>query len=622
MTTPIEIPQSRMRRSHPNKIHTINTTSHLSKSSPAFSFLSSPPPMSAPVSNSPFKTNVGRSRSSSRSGGVVFNTRPRAASEAARTAMEAMIQTRLDIITKRLDRFNTQSQEIQIQTEQLAKSFQEKAKRLYKVEDHLLRVQGKPGLSEAYLEDGPRRRRLTNDLDELSMGVRTLRRKFQAASTAVSAINWLSNLKDSGEQGSALTDKNTDLAATDHGLESTALHPSSSPALGAFGKKEGQVLQYILTAQELFSNDSSSEDAAALPSSGLNSPPLTPRGPLFGSSLLSKGLEDHHYSHTHKSRPLSIIPDLEDLAESLEQLSSAIQESTNTEASSVQHNNVRDTDEEPRPEFMQVFSPPSPASPTTRTTTGISTTATTSGLTEPTMQWPARAETGGAFAFSEPTTGTDAEKAAVAQRREQQEHEEQHELADTSRNRQQTQQHQQRSDNNDANESEQLDADTSKEEAKNGTSLQEDQAAATAAPKHPEPILSSSTAATTEILDQQQRSIQDGPSSTENDGTPEDKTDGWVQALWRLLVRAEYFLLGTAVLGAMMPDNLIALCAGFLSATMYGILVVRHRLTASPGKDAPHPPNAASIAAGHKKRVADAVGSRSKGTASTRRAKN
>jgi hypothetical protein len=74
--------------------------------------------------------------------------------------------------------------------------------------------------------------------------------------------------------------------------------------------------------------------------------------------------------------------------------------------------------------------------------------------------------------------------------------------------------------------------------------------------------------------------------------------DTWVQFLWKILIRLEYFLLGTAVLGAMMPESLLALCAGFLSAILYGALVVRHRILAAPESEAPQPPKGATRVTG------------------------
>ncbi|KAI8599475.1 hypothetical protein EDD21DRAFT_379757, partial [Dissophora ornata] len=478
------------------------------------------------------KSIAGRSRSSSRSGGVVFTTRPRAASEAARTAMEAMIMARLDRITKRLGKFNAQAQDLHMQTQQLAQAFQGKARRMYMVEDHLLRIQGKPGLSEAYLENGgaTRQRRLTDDLEELSMGVRSLRKKFQAAGTVVST-------EREGLQG--------DL----HGIEPSAT-ADSEPAIGDNGDPQGPVRKKEVWAPEKISTapDSSStlSDLAEqvrisspkdslespqhqTPPSGLRSPPLTPRAPLSGSLLLQpKGLEDRPY----RSRPLSIIPDLEEPSsvtpvtlmmatalsdKDLSSLGPNAPGSSSEQQKQRHQTNVYDINNEPRPVGMHahVFSLPA--------STSSAPTTSASGV----------------------TNGSNIQQARANQETE---------------------------------------------EIETATALHEP---------------------TTEQKTEAQGSTQignDGRNTGEDENGPSQ--EGWIQALWRFLVHAEYFFLGTAVLGAMMPDNVFALCAGFLSAVMYGILIVHHRLTARLGKEVPHPPTEQATADQKGRAVANVASSK------------
>ncbi|KAG0301079.1 hypothetical protein BGZ98_008627 [Dissophora globulifera] len=335
----------RVPRHQPVKIHTINTSSytpttsssHFSISSPLPFLNSPPPPMSASAfstsansytassrrnrSNSnvsitarKFDTNTittGRSRSgSSSSGGVVFTTRPRAASAAARSTMEAMIQTRLDEITKRLDKFNAQAQGVHLQTEQLGQAFLEKARRLYKVEDHLLRLQGKPGLSEEYLEGEPQPRSLTDDLEELRLGVKTLRRKFQAAGTVATTVGWWKKLRDTDNSDKALE------VTTDD-------HDDSDFTQGVVHKKDSVPLHMLFAPPDTPLN--STDELSDQPNDPspplkqrfleLGTPPLTPDGSLSGSSLLQPRMPENHrhfFTPNLTSRPLSPIQDLEE----------------------------------------------------------------------------------------------------------------------------------------------------------------------------------------------------------------------------------------------------------------------------------------------------------------------
>ncbi|KAF8962385.1 hypothetical protein BGZ46_001173 [Entomortierella lignicola] len=538
---PIAIPPPKHPQRHqPVKIHTLNSSSfssfHLSKSPSSMSFLNSPPPMTPPMApKSPFHNNVGRtgrSRSSSRSGGVVFTTRPRADSEAARTAMEAMIQARLDQITKRLERFNSQSHELHAKTQQLDKVFHEKSKRLYMVEDHLLRLQGKPGLSESNPVIGRRPRRLTNDLDELSMGVKTLRRKFQIAGSTVATVGWRKQLKDVRDQWQPIDSEIVDI----ENLNQNRTHLMASPI-----KNDGQI-----SSKPIFINPNSSTSSldsiyhlanSALDSSedaehrslGLRSPPITPKG----TSLLSKGLEERHFL---KSRPLSIIPDLEEPQSYLASSpgDDGVHETTSTplvatgtfvkglsssfeqQQQQRRQNLVHSIAGEPR--SLADFTPPSPSSPIS------------------------------AAAAAEVTTSTKWYKDAAA----------------TESDEPKTKKY---------------------ETVQAQVHLKEDRA-------------TQASTLSTKSNDQQE-ALRDKEEDKSSSG-------GWIQALWRLLIRAEYVLLGTAVLGAMMPDNFIALIAGFLSAIMYGILIIHHRLTAPPGKEAPHPPTNEQLEVTRKKLLSEA----------------
>ncbi|KAF9549527.1 hypothetical protein EC957_003477 [Mortierella hygrophila] len=578
----------------------------------------------------------GRSRSfSTSSGGVV--PRSRADSEASRLALEALIQKRLDRITQRLDEFNFQSHELHARTETLAKSFHDNAKRLYKVEDHLLRVQGKPGLSDAYLENGgsTRRRRLTNDLEELRMGVKTLRKKFQAAGSVVSTVEWWKRLKDGGQGGTEGDgDSNPARTEDDQSLNDLAVssRPSSPVVVSeksrsssfsrTMSRKEGQALQKIMTAPDATATvyvvpSTSTQDATpsldpSLPhgaftaAQGLRSPPLTPKGPptLLGSFIQRGHLDNLLHTPTNiKARPLSVIHDLEEpplqlpisppttawTKESKDitiaaptpmtddtihldnqddyaiPLHSAASSTVQGSPPSLQSNNhnKNDSDNESRPVFLEIFTPPSPAASVSSAFgfafAGMETAETVSRSTEPmpAVEIPgvgnAGCEKGGLQGNKKPAEQVSKDDGAD---------EEMASLDTTSSNLSPAtvaapvQEH-----------------DNVSLTPVSGTSLASDNKDGLAFATSLQPEVSKDAPA------------KEAPLIAETDAE-----DTWVQFLWKVLIRLEYFLLGTAVLGAMMPDSLPALCAGFLSAILYGVLVVRHRILAGPESEAPRPP--------------------------------
>ncbi|KAF9999734.1 hypothetical protein BGZ65_004962 [Modicella reniformis] len=118
-------------------------------------------------------------------------------------ALEAMLESRLEIISSRLQALHQATQQLNSQTQELSKAVDTKARRMYVVEDNLLRLQGKPGLSNMMLVNGaqPSRGHLFANKnseieEEIKMGFKTLRRKFQAAGAAVSTVGWWRHLKD------------------------------------------------------------------------------------------------------------------------------------------------------------------------------------------------------------------------------------------------------------------------------------------------------------------------------------------------------------------------------------------------------------------------------------------
>ncbi|KAF9438158.1 hypothetical protein BGZ76_009448 [Entomortierella beljakovae] len=115
-------------------------------------------------------------------------------------ALEAMLESRLEIISSRLAALKEASKQLQNETQELYKVVDAKAKRMYTIEDFLLRLQGKPGLSNQALVNGCQPRKNlgidNSEIEEFKMGVRTLRKKFQAASTAISTVGWWRHLKE------------------------------------------------------------------------------------------------------------------------------------------------------------------------------------------------------------------------------------------------------------------------------------------------------------------------------------------------------------------------------------------------------------------------------------------
>ncbi|KAF9328059.1 hypothetical protein BGZ91_001167, partial [Linnemannia elongata] len=553
----------------------------------------------------------GRSRSfSTSSGGAVPQSR--ADSEASRLALEALIQKRLDRITQRLDEFNFQSHELYARTEILAKSFHDNAKRLYKVEDHLLRVQGKPGLSEAYLENGgaTQRRRLTNDLEELRMGVKTLRKKFQVAGSVVSTVEWWKRLKSDGQDSTAgVGDSNPAHTEDDQSSEElTVSSPSSSSPLSAsispvivseksrspsllpssssssfsrtMSRKEGQALQKILTAPDATATvyvtpSTSTQDTIPSPDSslpcgtsaaaaqGLRSPPLTPKNPptLLGSFIQRGHLDDLLHTPTNiKARPLSnhAIP-LHSAA------SSTVQSSPLPPLQSNNHNkNV--SDNESRPVFLEIFTPPSPT-----------------------------ASVSSAFAFASLSAGGETAE-NVSQSTEPKPEVEIPGVENTGCEEEEGQQGkpaEQFSNDDDVGADEKLAAlDTNSSDLSPATVV---------APVQEHDNDSSTPVSGTSLASDNKdgqlfatslhpEDSKDVPAEQASLNVEEDAEDTWVQVLWKILIRLEHFLLGTAVLGAMMPESLPALLAGFLSAILYGALVIRHRILAAPESEAPRPP--------------------------------
>ncbi|KAG0352380.1 hypothetical protein BG005_008169 [Podila minutissima] len=493
------------------------------------------------------------------------SSRPRADSTAARIATEvteAMIQERLDKLTRRLDAFNQQSFDLYTRTQQLAAEFQAKSKRLYQVEDHLLKIQGKPGLSDDFLAHGPQPRRLTNDLEELRMGVKTLRKKFQMAGSVVSTVGWWQHLKQSSA-----------------GEPSPGPGKPLTPMRTLSKKKEKLPLEKIFTdsipeaISELSPNETRHLQAPPVhevnPVSCLRSPPLTPKGPLSGSSLLV-GL--NHESKGDRS-VLPVIPDhdIEEATPTIVMMATpsfpldAMLEKAPGATNLDEIKGIGFTEEEPpvpMPTFLNVFAPPSLPSPSSVPVLSKEVDAVEAALKDPEPE----PELNEPNVTSENTHST------------QEDNKNEDELAI-----QESEEHGLNSKSSPASSPEVTpeissliedselsgveDASFAEMDAEDQDKVDQDESVDK--DTHDKSSIDTFTATTTPA--------QEGP-------------DTWVQAFWRFLIRIEYFVLGTAVLGAMMPDNVYALCAGFFSALVYASLLIYHRIAAPPGSEAPKPP--------------------------------
>ncbi|GJJ75610.1 hypothetical protein EMPS_07968 [Entomortierella parvispora] len=127
---------------------------------------------------------------------------------AAELALEALLESRLESIATRLQALTKASQQLKSETFALAEVVRQKQRRVYVIEDYMLRLQGKPGVSNLFLENGAQPRRNgtakanfgQEEIEEIKMGFKTLRRKFQAAGNTVTTVGWWRHLKGNGKQ--------------------------------------------------------------------------------------------------------------------------------------------------------------------------------------------------------------------------------------------------------------------------------------------------------------------------------------------------------------------------------------------------------------------------------------
>ncbi|KAF9408744.1 hypothetical protein BGZ94_002209 [Podila epigama] len=576
----------RQRQRHePVIIHTINPAlgplssralNSASTSSPSTPFPLHRTPTSAPTTFAMASASATSLTSSSASPPT---TRSRADSTAATLAMEAMIEERLGQLTRRLHAFNEQSFDLYARTQALAAEFQVKARRLYQVEDHLLKIQGKPGLSEHYLVNGPQPRRLTNDLEELRMGVKTLRKKFQVAGNVVSTVGWWTQLKEKGmvkgendasslqEQTQEGTESRKPLTPMRKftkkkkqgplALEKVFMEPARAEAAGAAAGVGLEVIPEPSPSELLVS---SPVQERSMLGSGLCSPPPTPKVSLpLPDSLSSVGL----------------LPDTE--------VSVSVQQQEQQEQQAPQQQQQQQQEQE-----LQAVTEAPAAMLATTTTTSATTAISEAPLvsandddapeqlsSKSLNALPSSHEEQQTVGHPEPESSDREMEAELGSDRDRQqsgqdgEDKEQEHVTDVSKA---------------SNESTLSLGETSSDERRHSSLAEIDQEEVKEQTAVEASVSSESTTTTTTTT----TTTSTSSTSASSDACTEEDT--WVQQLWRFLARIEYIVLGTAVLGAMMPDNLYALCVGFLSAIMYAALLVHHRVTAPPGTEAPKPP--------------------------------
>ncbi|KAG0372903.1 hypothetical protein BGX24_012432 [Mortierella sp. AD032] len=234
---------------------------------------------------------------------------------AAELELEALLESRLEILTTRLRAFTQATQALFAETQQLHQVVQAKARRMYIIEDNILRLQGKPGLPHLFTESGVQRRPTVggignNEIEDIKMGVKTLRRKFQAAGAVVSTVGWWRHLKEKENASKvALVSDVPDVPAVPVTLAASAaklsidtsqavVSPKAvlSPTSSSTKKRNTLALQEIFAASpttkplhQHYALSPTSERAN--PALGLFSPPLSPRtaqGPsaMSGNSLM------------------------------------------------------------------------------------------------------------------------------------------------------------------------------------------------------------------------------------------------------------------------------------------------------------------------------------------------
>ncbi|KAF9974709.1 hypothetical protein BGZ73_001828 [Actinomortierella ambigua] len=560
----------------------------------------------------------------------------RSASEinAENEALEALLRDRVNSLAERLRVVTQQSKDVHAQAMALGKVFHEKQKRLYQIEDHLLRVQGKPGLSELYLENGSQPRSLTKDLEEFRMGVKTLRRKFQAAGTVVTTAGWWRHL----HADSKATDKNASSASTSStgnkddkprspviATSPVSLTPTTrqsrpavsleiftsptSPTSSSFSRP-GASSSSLLSPRDGASRDHYHNTPAserANPSLGLRSPPLTPKttspaNPLYKNLSLTEIdpkrhdvlPSEHGRDDDHDSPVVMMVTATVDAGKDLRPpppgrpgTKDSILDSQCPQAVTDPHvappspvhsaSDVEEKEEEAsghtREELKQ--------SQDSGSDSGAKDTMAVDAHDSDIMETLHNAEITDAAANASSTDTTSATADATTITETHTLNEESEDQIPTPgegegeggvepHNHSDVDDAGNNDDNNDDNDNHD-DYDHYDDDVEDWEEVKDDT-----------PLLHGDLQSSAPDLVSRDQEAQE-------QAVPKEQLEaqdlGWTQRLWLFLVRIEYIFLGTAVLGTTLPDNPIAFVAGFVSAAIFAVVLVGRWLLGRGGDD-------------------------------------
>ncbi|KAF9167182.1 hypothetical protein DFQ26_005459 [Actinomortierella ambigua] len=540
----------------------------------------------------------------------------RSASEinAENEALEALLRDRVNSLTERLRVLTQQTKDVYDQTKTLANVFHEKQKRLYQIEDHLLRLQGKPGLSELYLENGSQPRRLTKELDDLRMGVKTLRRKFQAAGNVVATAGWWRHLhadtdttNNNNNNNSTSTSATSSDASDDKPLSPVlvaspvSLTPTTrqgrstislqkiftspvSPTSTSFPWPHGSSASLVSprdgTSRDPYLTSPASERAN--PSLGLRSPPPTPKttsstNPLFKGLGLA-GLEsklhanlpsvhDHKDDHdppvvmmatttvdADKGIPplLSGRPGTTDIVSDLRG-PPAVKDGHVAPPSPV--NTASDAEEEAFQYTNHKQARGGESEQSRRSTQEHQSDMADDAHIQDTMEeTPCHVESSNAAISTAITTK---ETAALS--------DEGSDLIPVNKEGEGERDDDNHNDSNDTTNDNDDDDDSNDINDDNDNNSDNDDDWEEIKDDTPQPHAHDVPETSTSDLSHRDQQAQEQPA---------EQTLGWTQRLWLFLVRIEYILLGTAVFGTTLPDNPIAFCTGFVSAMTFAVVLV------------------------------------------------
>ncbi|KAG0238080.1 Trimeric GatFAB AmidoTransferase(AdT) complex subunit [Actinomortierella wolfii] len=510
----------------------------------------------------------------------------RSASEinAENEALEALLRDRLNNITERLHNLTQQTTDLYDQTKNLANVIHEKQRRLYHIEDHLLQLQGKPGLSELYLENGSQPRRLTKELDELRMGVKTLRRKFQAASNVITTAGWWRHLKVDTDKANKSASPSSAASAgiSDNKARSPVLVASPVAFSPTRSSRSTVSLDKIFTSPA--SPTSSSTTTSAKSGGSQTAFPSSRDWAAKNPSVTSPSSEQANPSHALRSPPLtpktasSPFPLFKgfNLAEAESRLDAKLpsardRESDHSSPTVMMVTSTAATKRDPVPfpgsgRPLRAVAIPSPHDAHAESTSPV--------IAPPSpVHTASEAEDDNSLAL-EHINPLEVKEQSTAGKAVEAESEQSHNALDLE-NKEAPADNEDTKMENHPTDSPMQSTDTSS----SSTILPN---AENEQPTHDTPEASgeNSSEGDWEEVEEEENPVASSTDTKPNtvgtkqkapEQTEPEELNG-IQRLWQMLVRMEYFLLGTAVFGAMLPDNIFAFCTGFISAVTFALI--------------------------------------------------